>query len=205
LKKVGDKAKMKIFDLFDVSDIKVEDPGLRRYIDIGGKLLIKNQGREGKEKFGRAKINILERFIHILMCPGHRGSKQKIMTHWASGKWSKKAMIMIKTLKIIEERTKQNPIQVFIKAVENAAPRDEVTTIEYGGARYPQAVDISPMRRISLAMRNMRNGAYDKSFGKSAKIENTLADEIIAASNNSTESKAIARKNETEKMADSSR
>ena len=196
---------MKIFDLFDAKDIKVEDPGLRRYIDVSEKLLIKNQGRAGKEKFGRAKINIIERFIHLLMCPGHRGGKQKIMTHWASGKWSKKAMVMIKALKIVEEKTKQNPIQVFIKAVENAAPRDEVTTIEYGGARYPQAVDISPMRRISLAMRNMRNSAYDKSFGKSIKIENALADEIIAASNNSSESKAISRKNENEKMADSSR
>jgi small subunit ribosomal protein S7 len=196
---------MKIFDLFDAKDIKIEDPGLRRYIDVSEKLLIKNQGREGKEKFGRAKINIIERFIHLLMCPGHRGGKQKIMTHWASGKWSKKAMLMIKALKIVEEKTKQNPIQVFIKAVENAAPRDEVTTIEYGGARYPQAVDISPMRRISLAMRNMRNSAYDKCFGKSTKMENALADEIIAASNNSSESKAISRKNEVEKMADSSR
>jgi small subunit ribosomal protein S7 len=196
---------MKIFDLFESKDVKVEDPGLRRYVDLSEKLVIKDQGREGKVKFGRAKINLVERFIHLLMCPGHRSGKQKIMTHWASGKWSKKAMIMIKALKIVEERTKQNPIQVFVKAVENAAPRDEVTTIEYGGARYPQAVDISPMRRLSLAMRNMRNSAYDKSFGKSAKIENTLADEIIAAANNSSESKAISRKNEIEKMADSSR
>jgi len=196
---------MKIFDLFETKEVKVEDPGLRRYIDVSEKLLIKNQGREGKEKFGRAKINLIERFIHLLMCPGHRGGKQKIMTHWASGKWSKKAMLMIKALKIVEEKTKLNPIQVFVKAVENAAPRDEVTTIEYGGARYPQAVDISPMRRISLAMRNMRNSAYDKAFGKNVKMENALADEIIASYGSSTESKAISRKNETEKMADSSR
>jgi small subunit ribosomal protein S7 len=195
---------MKIYDLFETKDIQVEDPGLRQYISFSGKLVIKAHGRE-MEKFGRSKINIIERFTHILMNPGHRGSKQKIMTHWASGKWSKKAMLMIKALKIIEERTKQNPIQVFIKAIENSAPRDEVTTIEYGGARYPQAVDISPTRRISLAMRNLKNGAYDRCFGKAMKMEQGIAEEIIAASNNSSESKAIMKRNETEKMADSSR
>ena len=196
---------MKIFDLYDTKEIKIEDPGLRRYVNVNEKLVIKSHGRENKEKFGRAKMNIVERFMHLLMCPGHRGSKQKIMTHWASGKWSKKAAVMIKALKIIEEKTKMNPIQVFVKAVENAAPRDEVTTIEYGGARYPQAVDIAPMRRISLAMRNMKNGAYDRCFGKKVKLEDALAIEIIAAYQNSSDSKAVARKNETEKMADSSR
>jgi len=196
---------MRIFDLYETRDRKVEDPGLRRYINVGERLVIKDHGREGKVKFGRAKINLVERFMHLLMCPGHRGGKNKIMTHWASGKWSKKAMVMMKTLKIIEEKTKQNPIQVFVKAVENAAPRDEVTTIEYGGARYPQAVDISPMRRLSLAMRNLKNGAYDKCFGKSIKLQDALANEIIAASMNNSDSKAVARKNENEKMADSSR
>jgi len=195
---------MKIFDLYDVKDVKIEDPGLRRYISLPEKLLIKSHGRE-KEKMGRAKMNILERFINMLTVPGHRGHKHKIMTHWATGKWSRRAADVIRALNLIEQRTKENPVQVFIKAVENAAPRDEITTIEYGGARYPQAVDISPMRRISLALRNLRNGAYDRCFGKKMSIEVALADEIIAAYRNSSESKAISKKNETEKMADSSR
>ena len=195
---------MKIFDLYETGSVKVEDPGLRRYINLNEKLLLKFHGRE-REKFGRAKVNTLARFINLLTNPGHRGRKHKIMTHWASGKWSKKAAVMIKTLNIISEKTKENPIQVFVKAIENAASRDEITTIEYGGARYPQAVDISPMRRLSLSMRNLAHGAYDKCFGKNVKLENALASEIIAAYQNSSESKAIAKKNETEKMADSSR
>jgi len=195
---------MKIFDLYDIKDLKVEDPGLRRYISLSEKLLIKSHGRE-KEKMGRAKMNILERFINMLTVPGHRGSKHKIMTPWATGKWSRRASDLIKALKIIELKTKENPVHVFVKAVENAAPRDEITTIEYGGARYPQAVDISPMRRISLALRSLKNGAYDRCFGKSMKIEDALAAEIIAAYQHNSESKAIMRKNEIEKMADSSR
>ena len=40
------------------------------------------------------------------------------------------------------------PLKIFVKAIENSAPREEVISIEYGGARYPQAVDLSPLRRF---------------------------------------------------------
>ena len=39
---------------------------------------------------------------------------------------------------------------IFVKAIENAAPREEITTIEYGGARYPQAVDCSPLAVVQF-------------------------------------------------------
>ena len=89
--------------------------------------------------------------------------------------------------------------------MENSAPRDEVTAVEYGGARYPQAVDISPRRRLNLALRFMVNGSYDKAFNKKASIVEALAKEIIAASNNSGESFAVSKKNDMEKQADSAR
>ncbi|MEM2772692.1 MAG: 30S ribosomal protein S7, partial [Candidatus Pacearchaeota archaeon] len=111
----------------------------------------------------------------------------------------------IKAFKIIEEKTKQNPLQVFINAIENSAPRDEITTIEYGGARYPIAVDISPLRRLALAIRHIVWGAYDKSFNKKLRIHEALAEEILLASKNSMESYAIKRKTEIEKQADSAR
>lgn len=195
---------MKIFDLYEAKDIKVEDPGLRRYICLSEKLMIKSHGRE-MERFGKAKVNLIERLINFIGVPGHRGKKHKIMTSWASGKWTKNASTVLKAFKIIEEKTKQNPIQVFVKAVENAAPKDEITTIEYGGARYPQAVDVSPMRRISLALKNIVHGAYDKSFNKKTAMAEALAAELMAASENSGEAFCIAKKNETEKMADSAR
>ena len=195
---------MKIFDLYEARDIKVEDPGLRRYICLSEKLMIKSHGRE-MERFGKSKVNLIERLINFIGVPGHRGKKHKIMTSWASGKWTKNASTVLKAFKIVEEKTKQNPIQIFVKAVENAAPRDEITTIEYGGARYPQAVDVSPMRRISLALKNIVHGAYDKSFNKKTAMADALAAELIAASENSGEAFCIAKKNETEKMADSAR
>jgi len=194
---------MKLFGIYDVSEVKVEDPGLKRYINLDAKLLLKSRGRH-REKFGKAKVNIVERLINELAVPGHRGKKHKIMTR-VSGKYAQQANIVLETFKIIQEQTKENPVQVLVRAIENAAPRDEITTIEYGGARYPQAVDISPSRRISLALRNIVHGAHDKAFGKKKTIQETLANEIILASQNSNESFAITKKIEIEKQADSAR
>lgn len=194
---------MKIFGLYDLSEVKVEDPGLKRYINLDARLIAKSHGRH-REKFGKSKVNIIERLINVLATPGHRGKKHKIITRVA-GKYSQEARIVLETLKIIEERTKQNPVQVLVKAIENSAPRDEITTIEYGGARYPQAVDISPLRRVNLALRNIVHGAHDKAFGTKKDIQETLANEIILASQKSNESFAVTKKIEMEKQADSAR
>ncbi len=195
---------MKLFDLFDVAEIKVEDPGLKRYLNVSPMLLPKNRGRE-RARFAKAEINIVERLINALQVPGHRGKKHRVMTFHATGKWSKNASAVLKAFKIIEKKTGQNPVQVLVKAIENAAPREEITTIEYGGARYPQAVDTSPTRRINIALKNLSHGAQDKSFGKKAALESALADELIAAYSNSNESAAVSKRVETEKMADSAR
>jgi len=203
LKKVEDN-KMKIFDLYETSEVQVKDPGLKCAINLDEKLMIKSHGRH-IGKFEKTKVNILERIIGYIGVSGHRGKKHKVITSWASGKYSKNAKILLDTLKIIEEKTKTNPIQVLIQAIENAAPCDEITTIEYGGARYPQAVDISPLRRISLALRNIVHGGYDKAFNKKTTIAQGLAAEILAASANTGESFATQKRNEIQKQADSAR
>lgn len=196
--------KMKIFDLYSTGEVKVEDPALKRYLNLDEKLVLKTHGRT-KEKFSKAKVNIVERLANLIGVPGHRGKKHKIITGRASGKYEKNMKIILSAFKIIEEKTKQNPIQILVKAIENSSPRDEITVIEYGGARYPQAVDMSPSRRLSVSLRNMVHGAYDKSFNKKTKIQEALANEIILASQKSMESFAMQKKNESEKQADSAR
>ena len=195
---------MKIFNLYETGGISVEDPGLKDYINLDEKLILKSHGR-AREKFGKAKVNVIERLINLVAVPGHRGKKHKIITGRSSGKYTKNAKIVLEALKIIEKKTEKNPVQVLVKAIENTSQRDEITVIEYGGARYPQAVDTSPLRRVNLVLRNMVHGAYDNSFNKKTKIEEALAKEIILASENSNESFAFKKKNEAEKQADSAR
>lgn len=195
---------MKIFGLWDVSEVSVQDPGLKRVVNLDDKLLLKSHGRIKYDQ-AKTKINVIERLINLLQVPGSRGKKHRIIMNWITGKQQKTTMIVIDALKIVEQQTKLNPLAVFVKALENASPRDEVTAIEYGGARYPQAVDISPRRRLNLALRFMVNGASDKAFGKKATITEALAKEIVAAYNNSGESFAISKKNDIEKQADAAR
>jgi len=176
------KDQFKLFNLYDVSEIKVQDPGMKKYINLDSKLIIKSHGRI-REKFSKAKINLIEIFANLVAVPGHRGKKHKIQTSQKTGKYSQNMRIVLDTLKIIEEKTKQNPVQVLVTAIENAAPRDGITVIEYGGARYPQAVDISPLRRVTMTLRVIIQGSYDKAFNKKTKISRALADEIIKTYN----------------------
>ena len=198
------QAEMKLFDTYDVSQVVVKDPSLKPFVSFVPKLLVKTYGRK-QGAFSNARINIVERFANRLAVPGHVGKKHKIITSWSSGKYNKNMSTMLKVLANIERKTKKNPIQVIVEAIENGSPRDEITVIESGGARYPQAVDCSPMRRVNLAVRWMVQGAYGKSFGKKKKMADSLADEIIAASQASMDSFAFSKKNESEKQADSAR
>jgi small subunit ribosomal protein S7 len=194
----------KIFDMYDVSEIVVEDPGLKNVINLQPRLIVKSQGRN-VSKMGQVKINVVERLMNRLAVAGHRGKKHKIILGLNTGKYSKNMRIVLDAFKIIEEKTKKNPIAVLVKAIENSAPRDEITVIEYGGARYPQAVDVSPIRRVNLAIKNIVHGAGDKAFGKKKSIVEALAEEIILAYNGSGDSAALKKKNEAEKQADSAR
>ena len=194
----------KIFDLYDLSDVKIEDPGLKSVINLKPKLILKSQGRN-VQKLGQIKINIVERLMNRLAVAGHRGKKHRIILGHSTGKYSKNMKIVLESFKLIEQRTKQNPVQILVKAIENSAPRDETTAIEYGGARYPQAVDVSPLRRVNIALRHIVHGASNKAFNKKKNITQGLAEEIILTSENNGESFAIKKKNESEKQADSAR
>ena len=194
----------KIFDLYETSNISVADPGLRAVINLQPKLILKSQGRN-VQKFMQAKINIVERLMNRLAVSGHRGKKHKIELGKNTGLYSKNMKTVLDAFKIIHEKTGKNPVEVLVKAIENSAPRDEITVIEYGGARYPQAVDVSPLRRVNLAIRWIVQGAGDKAFNKKKTIVQALAEEIILASDNNGDSMSVRKKNESEKQADSAR
>lgn len=195
----------KLFDKYDVSQVVVKDISLRPYLNLVPKLILKSQGRRNFENMGSTKVNVVERLANRLQVPGHVGKKHKIITNWSSGKYNRNMKTILQVFDLIEKKTNKNPVQVFVDAIENGSPRDEITVIEQGGARYPQAVDVSPMRRINLAIRWMIIGSYAKAFGKKKKMFETLANEIILASESNMESYAMGKKNETEKQADSAR
>jgi len=139
------------------------------------------------------------------MIPGHKAKKHHRSSGHMTGKGGNAYSIVEQTLELIEKKTKKNPIAVFVQGLENAAQREEIITIEYGGARYPKAVECSPQRRIDITLRLMTQGAAQKAFNSKKSIEIALAEEIINAANMSANSHAISKKNETERQCDSAR
>jgi small subunit ribosomal protein S7 len=194
----------KVFGKYDLSEVKVEDPGLKQVINLDLLLVPKTYAQKIKWG-GKEKVNVIERLLNKLSVAGHRGKKHKIIKGNATGKYTRNIKIIIDALELVEKSTGKNPVQVLVKAIENASPRDEITMIEYGGARYPQAVDVSPMRRLNLALRNIVHGAGDKAFNKKKTIAQALAEEIKLCYEENGDSLAFRKKNEAEKQADSAR
>ena len=197
---------IKLFGKWSVDGIKVSDIGLKPYINLSPRFVIKTGGRNAKSRFHKPYYNIVERLMNKLMVPGHRGKKHKISSYHCTGKANLQYKTVISTLKIIEKVTGKNPIEVFVTAIVNAAPREEVLGIEYGGARYSKPVEVAPQRRVDLVLKLMVQGAYGKSFNSRVDIEKALSEEILAAYNMDVQkSNALSKKLDNERQADSSR
>ncbi len=196
---------IKVFNKWDVKGISVEDQGLQRYIAVNPRIVPKTGARYAGNRFHKSKTFIVERLINKLMIPGHKAKKHVKSSGFCTGKAANAYNIVKTALGIIEQKTKQNPIKVLVKAIENSAPREEIVTIEYGGARYPKAVECAPQRRIDVALRYFVQGSYDKCFNKKSSIEDALAQEILFAYALDSRSMAISKKNEIERQADASR
>jgi small subunit ribosomal protein S7 len=183
----------------------VQDPGLIRYINVNPVIVPKTGARYAGNRFHKSRLFIVERLINRVMNPGHKGKKHFKTSYHCTGKGVSAIKIVEDALKIIEQKTKKNPVEVLVKAIENAAPREEIITIEYGGARYPKAVEMAPQRRVDTALKFFVQGGYHKAFNSRISAEESLAREIIGAYNLSADSLAIARKFELERQADASR
>jgi small subunit ribosomal protein S7 len=193
------------FNKWECAHIKVKDPGLERYISVKPVLVPKTGARYAGNKFHKSKIFIVERLMNKVMIPGHKSKKHKATSGHMTGKASSAYKTVEAVMKDIENKAKKNPIEVFVQAIENAAPREEIITIEYGGARYPKAIEMSPQRRVDQALKYMAQGAFQKSFNSKRSIVSTLSDEILNAYNLSPTSTAVAKKLELERQADASR
>jgi small subunit ribosomal protein S7 len=101
---------------------------------------------------------------------------------------------------IIEERTKNKPIDVFKKAVNNASPMIEVRARRVGGATYQVPTEVRPERRTALAIRWLISYAQERSDTSMAQ---KLASELIAAS--SGEGGAIKKKDDVHRMAEANK
>jgi small subunit ribosomal protein S7 len=101
---------------------------------------------------------------------------------------------------VIQERFKEDPLEVFRRALDNVKPKVEVKSRRVGGATYQVPVEVRPERRVSLAMRWITN--YSRTRGEKSMRER-LANELMEASQG--RGNAVKKKEDTHKMADANK
>jgi len=195
---------IKLFDMWDLTGVSVNDPGIRKYINLKPIILPRVFGRPQSKRFGKSEVNIVERLVNKLGVSGHRGKKHKFTSGRNIGKSQMAMNAVIKSFQIIEKKTNKNPVQVLVNAIENTSPRGEITVIEYGGTRHPKSVDVSPQRRVDLSLRWLSQGAAQRTIKKKRTLSQALAQEIMdAASGNKCFS--FSKKTDMERQAAASR
>ena len=185
---------IKLFGKWGFEGIEITDPGLKRYVSLRPVYVPHSMGRHEHRRFRKAEVSIVERLVNNLMRPG-RSAGKKVRT----------INLIRNTFELCHLRTGKNPIEILAKAVENAAPCEDTTRISYGGVVYHMAVDVSPQRRVDLALRFISEGARKVTFGNPRSYEECLAEELVLTANNDMKSEAIRKKNEMERVARASR
>ena len=185
---------IKLFQKWSFKDITVKDIGLQRYLNLTPMVAPHSMGRHEHQRFRKSKVNIVERLINNLMRSGRN-----------AGKKAKATNIVKEAFEIINAKTGKNPVEVLVQSVENCAPCEDTTRISYGGVVYHLSVDVAPQRRIDLAIRHISEGARQASINTPKSIQECVADELLLASVKDIKSAGFAKRNEIERVAQSSR
>jgi len=194
---VPELPEIKLFDKWSCDDIQISDMSLQDYISVKetyARYVPHSAGRFATKRFKKAQCPIVERMCNTLMMHGRNNGK-KLMT----------VRIMRHCLEIIHLLTGENPLQVLVNAIILCGPREDSTRIGRAGTVRRQAVDVSPLRRVNQAMWLIVTGAREAAFRNVKSIAECLADELINASKGSSNSYAIKKKDELERVAKSNR
>jgi small subunit ribosomal protein S7 len=185
---------IKLFCKRPFEGVEVTDVGLKRYINLKPVVFPHSFGRHAKYRFGKADVNIVERLINKLMRTGkNTGKKLMVMK------------IVRDAFDIIYQKTGENPIQILVRAIENGAPREEVVRLEKAGMIVHEAVDVSPQRRVDLALRFIAEAVIKGTYRTPKRAPEVLADILIGAAKGDPSNPVVAKKIEIEKIAQASR
>ncbi|PQQ21321.1 40S ribosomal protein S5 [Prunus yedoensis var. nudiflora] len=189
---------VKLFNRWSFDDVQVSDISLADYVGVApakhATYVPHTAGRYSVKRFRKAQCPIVERLTNSLMMHGRNNGK-KLMA----------VRIIRHAMEIIHLLTDQNPIQIIVDAVVNSGPREDATRIGSAGVVRRQAVDISPLRRVNQAIYLLTTGARESAFRNIKTIAECLADELINAAKGSSNSYAIKKKDEIERVAKANR
>ena len=128
---------------------------------------------------------MVTRLVNSMMLDGKKGVAQKIV---------------YEAFDIVKEKTGNDPLEMFEKALENIMPTLECKTRRIGGANYQVPLEVSPARRETLGLRWLTT--YSRARGEKT-MSARLAGEIVDATNNT--GSAVKKREDTHKMAEANR
>lgn len=188
---------IKLFGKWSSEEVQVNDISLVDYIAVKGKYatyLPHTAGRYQVKRFRKAQCPIVERLTNALLMHGRNNGK-KLMA----------VRIVKHAFEIIHLLTGENPLQILADAIVNSGPREDATRIGNAGTVRRQACDVSPLRRVNYALFLLSTGAREAAFRNIKTIAECLADELVNAAKGSSNSYAIKKKDELERVAKSNR
>ncbi len=124
-----------------------------------------------------------------------------INTVMHEGKRSKAENILYRSFDIIREKTGDDPLKVFKKAIDNVKPSLEVKSRRVGGSNYQVPIEVNPNRRLSLSIRWLVGYARSRGDGKT--MQEKLANELLDASN--LRGGAVKKREDTHRMAEANK
>jgi len=188
------------------TDVTIKDKGLQRYLNLRDTGVPHFHGVYTRKRFWKHKQSIVERLANRMMTPGTIRARIKgKRTSYRAGKKQHAINVVRRAFELINLKSGENPVQMLVQAIENAAPREDTTRISMGGITYQSSVDVAPARRVDGAIHLLSLGASRRSHNSPLTIEECLCEEILAASKGDSASFAIARKEEKERIAFSAR
>ena len=128
-----------------------------------------------------------------------------MQTEENTGKKQQAMRIVRDAFEIVHEETEENPVQILVTAVENAAPREETVRLKYGGISVPKAVDVAPQRRVDQALMFLAEGTYGAAHKTPTPAHEALASQLIGAANDDVSTHAVNQKEEKERVAAAAR
>ncbi|KAK4689098.1 small subunit ribosomal protein S5e, partial [Tremellales sp. Uapishka_1] len=195
VQKVANEGVVKLFGKWEAEEIEVKDISLVDYINVKHAVYVPHTaGRYAKKQFAKGRMPIVERLVNALMMNGRNNGK-KVMA----------VRIVQHAFEIIHLVTEQNPVQVLVDAIVNTGPREDSTRIGSQGTVRRQAVDVSPLRRVNQAITLLTIGTRESAFHNAKSVSECLADELVNAAKGSSNSYAIKKKDELERVAKSNR
>merc|ERR1712167_14157 len=190
-------SEVKLFNKYSFEGVTVSDIALMDYIAVkpaNAVFLPHSGGRRSKRRFKKAQCPIVERVTNSLMMHGRNNGKKMLAVR-----------IMKHTCEIIHLLSGENPIQIIVDAIVNSGARDDSCRIGSAGVVRSQAIDVSPLRRVNMAIWLLTTGAREAAFRNIKTIAECLAKELINAAKGSSNSYAIKKKDEIERVAKANR